>query len=86
MSCWHGHDCGPWHGGPCGPGWWGPRDWYEDVDRPLPRRYRRSAGSAGGTSADELEVRLEAVLEEVRRLETELAGLRGGGGESMEGG
>jgi len=42
MSCWHGwHGCGPYFGTPRDLDWWGPRDWDEEVDRPVGRRYRR---------------------------------------------
>ncbi len=79
MSCGHGgwHGCGPWYGPPRGEGWYAPDDWYDEFDRPVRRRYRRSARSDAEGVADDLEARLSALREEIRRAETELAELRG---------
>jgi hypothetical protein len=78
MSCGHGwHGCGPWYGPPRAEGWYGPDDSYEEIDRPVRRRYRRYARSDAGSAADELEARLSALRDEIRRAETELAELRG---------
>jgi hypothetical protein len=75
MSCGHGwHGCGPWYGPTYDRGWYGPTDWYEEAGPPLrSRRYRRSERDA---SADELEARLADLREEVRRVESQVAGLR----------
>ena len=80
MSCWHGgHGCGPWHGGPSSPGWYDPGDWYEGADWPVRRRYRGPARLDPETAADDLSERLDALRDEVRRVEAELINLRGAG-------
>ncbi len=80
MSCWHGgHGCGPWYGGRCGPGWSGETDWYGEADWPMRRPYRRSRRPEPETPDDELEARLDALREEVRRVKAELMNLRGPG-------
>lgn len=81
MGCWHGHGYG--HG--CGPGYYVPAprgyhgpvdeyDWYEDVSWPLRHRDRERAGERESRGAS-LEMRLEELREEVRRLEAALADL-----------
>ena len=78
MSCGHGwHGCGPWYGPPRGEGWYGPDDWYEEFDRPARRRSRRYARPDADSVADDLEARLSALRDEIRRAEAELAELRG---------
>jgi hypothetical protein len=78
MSCWHGgHGCGPWHGVPYGPGWYDPADWYEGANWPIRRRYRRPSRLDQETAADDLEAKLDALRDEVRRVEAELVNLRG---------
>lgn len=68
MSCWHGsHGCGHWHGGGYGYGY-GPRARDDDFDWPL-RRPFSPAGREG--AAEELAARLEALRDEVRRVEDE---------------
>jgi len=75
MSCSHGwHGCGPWHGP--GRGWYGPDDWYEEFDRPVRRRDRRDTRFDADSVAGDLEARLSALQDEIRRAETELAELR----------
>ena len=78
MSCGHGswHGCGPWYGPPRSEGWCGPDDWSEAFDRPTRRRSRRYALSDADSVADDLEARLSALRDEIRRAEAELAGLR----------
>ena len=79
MSCGHGwHGCGPWHGPGRGEGWYGPEDWYDEFDRPMRRRYRQPARSEADSVADDLEVRLSALRDEIRRAETDLAELKAG--------
>jgi len=78
MSCWHGwHGCGPYFGTPRDLDWWGPRDWDEEVDRPVGRRYRRPRRLDSEMAAGDLEARLEDLRETIRRIEAELDGLRG---------
>ena len=75
MGCWHG--CGPVHCGPAPRGWYGPIEEcevYEPMGWPPRRRarervYDRDAGTAT------LEVRLDEMYEELRRVETALAKL-----------
>ena len=79
MSCGHGwHACGPWYGPPRGEAWYGPDDWYEEIDRPVRRRYRRYPRPDAASVADDLEARLSALRDEIRHAEAELAELRGG--------
>jgi hypothetical protein len=86
MSCWHGwHGCGPWHGLPYGGGWYGPADWVEEPERPFRRRYRGFRRPDRGTAAEELEARLADLRDEMRRVEAELSGLRGGEEAMTEG-
>ncbi len=85
MSCWHGgHGCGPWHGGPYSPGCYDPADWYGEADWPAPRRYRRPARPDPEAAADDLQARLEALRDEVRRVEADLMDLRGGESAARE--
>ena len=73
MGCWHG--CGPVHGGLTPRGWYGPGDEdvsYQDVPRP-PRRHARSEDRE--MRAASLEERLDALREELRRVEADLAEL-----------
>jgi hypothetical protein len=70
MGCWHG--CGHRYGPPYGIAWGEPVEWYDPVMRP-PRRRRRFDPEE---VADELEARLEALHDEVRRVESELVSLR----------
>jgi hypothetical protein len=93
MGCWHG--CGPWHGYPP-QGWYGPTlrapDWYEDEedDRPMRRRHRRerfieSAGDSPAAVTASLEARLEALHDELRRVEVALGELRQAANQTLEG-
>jgi len=84
MGCWHayGHGCGPgWHWPAprsCGP--YDEYDWYEDVSWPLRRRHRGRADASGARRAS-LEMRLDDLREEMRRIEAALADLRRAPGE-----
>jgi hypothetical protein len=76
MGCWHGyHGCGPWHGGPYSPGWYDADTWDEADVRPV-RRGRPGRPVDRGPGTEELAARLEELLGEVRRVESELADLR----------
>ncbi len=78
MGCWHGwHGCGPWYGGPYGRGWYEPVEWYEEPGWPIRRRNRRSRQLDREAAAEELDARLDELREEVRRMEADLASLRG---------
>ena len=71
MGCWHG--CGPVHCGPTPRGWYGPADEdvsCQDVTRPLRRRARPENREMRAAS---LEERLDALREELRRVEAVLA-------------
>jgi len=82
MGCWHGHGhgYGPGYYRPAPRGCRGPVDeyelygWYEDVNWPLRRRYGERA-SEGGSREASLEMQLEELREEMRRIEAVLAGL-----------
>lgn len=79
MGCWHGygHGCGPVYYGPAPRGYYGPADegdWYEDVNWPLRRRSRGRAGERESREVS-LEMRLEELREEMRRIEAALADL-----------
>ncbi len=79
MGCWHGHG----HG--CGPGYYWPvprgsyppeeSEWFGDVNWPLRRRYRERA-SERTLRVDDLEMRLDELREEMRRIEAALVDLR----------
>lgn len=85
MSCWHGgHGCGPWHGGPCSPGSYEPADWYEGADWPVRRRSRRPERLDPDAAANDLQTRLDALRDEVRRVEADLMDLRGGASAARE--
>jgi len=82
VSCGHGgyHGCGEWHGGL----WYGPpaevdrdarADWYEAA-RPMPRGRGRDRWEERAISAGELEARLVELRDEMRRVQSELSGLR----------
>jgi hypothetical protein len=74
MSCWHGpygHGCGLWHGYGYAP--YGPPDWFEDFEWPVRPPLRRAER---GLAADDLEARLDALRDEIRGVEREIAGLR----------
>ncbi len=78
MGCWHGwHGCGPSYGAPYGRGWYEPADWDEERAWPSRRRDRRSQWLDRETADDELAARLDALRDEVRRMEAELVNLRG---------
>lgn len=78
MSCGHGwHGCGPWYGGPYGRGWYEPAERYEGADWPIRRRSRRDRPLERETAPEELEATLDELRDEVRRVEVELARLRG---------
>lgn len=78
MGCWHGwHGCGPSYGVQYGRGWCEPADWYEDAGWPTRRRDRHSQWLDQEAAADELTARLDALRDEVRRVEAELVNLRG---------
>jgi uncharacterized small protein (DUF1192 family) len=80
MGCWHGmhnwHGCSPSYGASYGRGWCEPADWYEDAGWPTRRRDRRSQGLDREAGADELAATLDALRDEVRRVEAELVNLR----------
>ena len=77
MGCWHGgHGCGPWHGGPYSPGWYEPAEWYEEADRPIRRRSRGYRRPERETVPEDLEMRLDELRDEIRRVENELVSLR----------
>lgn len=77
MGCWHGwHGCGPWYASPYVRRWYGPDEWDELEDRPMPRRSRRGWIDREA-AAEDLEGRLEELRTELRRAEAELAELRG---------
>lgn len=75
MGCRHDyyHGCGPGYYWPVPRGFYPPDeyDWYDDVNWPLRRRHRER-----GERADALEMRLDELREEMRRIETALADLR----------
>lgn len=80
MGCWHGwHGCGPPYGVPYARGWCEPGEWYEEAGWPARRRDRRPQRLDPETAVDELELRLDELRDEMRRLETELLNLRGAG-------
>lgn len=90
MGCWHGqghygHGCGPWHDGPYVPSrygpvdWFGPADWDEEFERPIRRRRRSSRYLEGAPAGEELEARLDELRAEIKRVEANLAELRGAG-------
>jgi hypothetical protein len=82
MGCWHGHGhgYGPGYYRPAPRGCYGPVDeyelygWYEDVNWPLRRRYGERASERGSRAAS-LEMQLEELREEMRRIEAALAEL-----------
>jgi hypothetical protein len=80
MSCWHGwhggHGCGPWYGPPYGPDPYGPAEWAPE---PVPARWRgrRPGRFEGEEGTEDLEARLADLRDTVRRMEAELAELRG---------
>lgn len=77
MSCGHGwHGCGPWYGGPYDRAWYAPPESYEESEWPVRRRTRRNRRAEGEAGAEYLEARLAELVDEVRRLQTELASLR----------
>ena len=61
-----------------------PADWYEEADWPVRRRYRRPARLDPDAAADDLEARLDALRDEVRRVEADLMNLRGGESAARE--
>ena len=82
MGCWHGgHGCGSWHGG----SYWGPRaSRYEDLERPIGRRYH-GPWMSRAEATNELEDRLEALRAQVDRVEAQLRDLRTADGRPTEG-
>ena len=86
MGCRHGghgwHDCGPSYGPAYEGGGYGPADWYEQEARPIRRGYRRSSGPDRGPAPEALEARLAELQDEMGRIATELADLRGSTKES----
>jgi len=77
MSCSHGwHGCGPWYPRSYGGGRCEPADWYEDAGWPTRRGDRRSQWLDREAAADELVARLDALRDEVRRVQAELVSLR----------
>lgn len=81
MSCRHGwhdwHGCGPCDYGPDDRGWYGPGGWYEDVEWPRSRRYRRPLPAEPEVTEANLEARLQELTDTVREVAAELAALRG---------
>jgi len=81
MGCRHSghgwHDCGPSYGPAYEAGWYGPSDWYELAERPIRRGDRRTIGPDRGPASAILEARLAELQDEMNRIATELAGLRG---------
>ena len=78
MGCAHGwHGCGHWYGPPYGGGWYEPAEWDEEADRPIRRRSRGYRRPEGETAPEELEMRLDELRDEIRRVENELVSLRG---------
>jgi hypothetical protein len=83
MGCWHGygHGCGPGYYRLAPRGHCGPVDeyelygWYEDVNWPLRRRYGERA-SEPRSRETALEMQLEELREEMRRIEAVLAGIQ----------
>jgi len=85
MSCWHGyHGCGPSYGGPYGRGWYDPVEWYGAEEWPIRRRSRRYRRMDRETASEDLEERLAELRDEVRRIEADLASLRGSDEEAAE--
>jgi hypothetical protein len=77
MSCRHGwHDCGPWYGPPPDWGWHGPADWYDEADRPVRPRYRRTRRLDRGPASEDLEARLAELRDDISRIESELVARR----------
>ncbi len=84
MSCLHGyHGCGPWYGGPYGPGWYDPVE-YGTEEWPTRQRSRRYRRMDRETATEELEERLAALRNEIRRVEADLGSLRGSNEEAAE--
>jgi uncharacterized small protein (DUF1192 family) len=76
MGCGHDwHGCGPCHDLPYWRGWYGPVEWYDEADRPMRGRDRRSRRERE-MPPEELETRLGELLDEIRRVEMELMELR----------
>jgi hypothetical protein len=90
MGCWHG--CGSRHGWPPPQGWYGPMresewyDWDEDDRPPRRRLHRREVPGDSEMTAATLEVRLEELRDELRRVEGAIASLRRGNDEATPGG
>jgi hypothetical protein len=82
MSCGHGHGgCGPSYGGAYGRGWYDPVEWCGPEDWSMARRRRRFGRMDREAAPEELEERLSALRDEIRRVEAELGGLRRTEGE-----
>ena len=80
MSCGHGwHGCGPSYSGHYGRGCDEPVDWFEASDWPARGRARRYERLGRDEAADDLEARLGALRDEIRRVEADLASLRSSG-------
>jgi hypothetical protein len=79
MGCWHGwhdgHGCASWHRIPYDRGWYEPVDYYDDADWPM-RRRRPTARRGSGEAQELIEARLDALRDEVSRLEADLAEMR----------